>query len=152
MNANTEAKAEDKKVTDTNTTHSTQIITADENPTTVWQLLDRLLEAKTNLTNDHQQIQYNSTLVRSSKTFLEEQWVFIAIAVISWPHHIEISITRFLLFVDDTLSKHVLEAKIGGIPSVANRIRGYMNIALKRSGVWITPKLEVRFLTLCNCF
>jgi hypothetical protein len=90
--------------------------------------------------------------VRSSKTFLEEQWVFIAIAVISWPHHIEISITRFLLFVDDTLSKHVLEAKIGGIPSVANRIRGYMNIALKRSGVWITPKLEVRFLTLCNCF
>jgi hypothetical protein len=73
MNANTEAKAEDKKVTDTNTTHSTQIITADENPTTVWQLLDRLLEAKTNLTNDHQQIQYNSTLVRSSKTFLEEQ-------------------------------------------------------------------------------
>ncbi|CAO3675267.1 unnamed protein product [Umbelopsis vinacea] len=122
MNANTEAKAEDKKVTDTNTTPSTQIITADENPTTVWQLLDRLLEAKTNLTNDHQQIQYNSTLVRSSKTFLEEQ---------------------FLLFVDDTLSKHVLEAKIGGIPSVANRIRGYMNIALKRSGVWITPKLEV---------
>jgi hypothetical protein len=73
MNANTEAKAEDKKVTDTNTTQSTQIITADENPTTVWQLLDRLLEAKTNLTNDHQQIQYNSTLVRSSKTFLEEQ-------------------------------------------------------------------------------
>jgi hypothetical protein len=73
MNANTEAKAEDKKVTDTNTTPSTQIITADENPTTVWQLLDRLLEAKTNLTNDHQQIQYNSTLVRSSKTFLEEQ-------------------------------------------------------------------------------
>lgn len=46
--------------------------------------------------------------------------------------------------MDDALSKHVLEAKIGGIPSIANRIRGYMNIVLKRSGVWITPKLEVR--------
>jgi hypothetical protein len=37
-----------------------------------------------------------------------------------------------------------MEAKIGGIPSVANRIRGYMNIALKRSGFWTTPRLEVR--------
>jgi nuclear pore complex protein Nup93 len=45
--------------------------------------------------------------------------------------------------VDDTLQKHVREAKIGGIPSIANRIRAYMNIALKRSGVWITPRLEV---------
>lgn len=64
---------------------------------------------------------------------------------------IEVFLTRFerfLLFVDDTLQKHVREARIGGIPSIANRIRGYMNIALKRSGVWITPRLEARIISI----
>ncbi|KAH8548252.1 Nup93/Nic96-domain-containing protein [Umbelopsis sp. PMI_123] len=94
----------------------------DSKPANVWQLIDRLLAAKSDSRNDPKQIQQNMELVKTSKAFLEEQ---------------------FLLFVDDTLSKHVLEAKIGGIPSVANRIRGYMNIALKRSGFWTTPRLEV---------
>ncbi|CAM0138744.1 nuclear pore complex subunit [Umbelopsis sp. WA50703] len=111
-------KDEETKGVDEKTKPSTDTTSS---PANVWQLLDRLLEAKSNA-NNVTSVEQNSALLKSSKVFLEEQ---------------------FLLFVDDTLQKHVREAKIGGIPSIANRIRAYMNIALKRSGVWITPRLEV---------
>jgi hypothetical protein len=47
----------------------------DSKPTNAWQLIDRLLAAKTDLQNDAQQIQQNMALVKSSKAFLEEQYV-----------------------------------------------------------------------------
>ncbi|KAG2175114.1 hypothetical protein INT44_007592 [Umbelopsis vinacea] len=116
------SQPDSKKTDQTTTSQQAKDSATESKPANAWQLIDRLLAAKTDAQNDPQQIQQNMALVKSSKAFLEEQ---------------------FLLFVDDTLSKHVLEAKIGGIPSVANRIRGYMNIALKRSGFWTTPRLEV---------
>jgi hypothetical protein len=45
----------------------------DSKPANVWQLIDRLLTAKSDSRNDPKQIQQNMELVKTSKAFLEEQ-------------------------------------------------------------------------------
>lgn len=68
------ANQPESKKTDQTTT-SQPATSPDSKPTNAWQLIDRLLAAKTDLQNDAQQIQQNMALVKSSKAFLEEQYV-----------------------------------------------------------------------------
>ena len=68
---------ESKKTDQTTTSQQAKdsATSPDSKPANAWQLIDRLLAAKTDLQNDAQQIQQNMALVKSSKAFLEEQYV-----------------------------------------------------------------------------
>lgn len=70
-------ESESKKPDQTTTSQQANdsAISPDSKPTNAWQLIDRILAAKTDLQNDTQQIQQNMALVKSSKAFLEEQYV-----------------------------------------------------------------------------
>jgi hypothetical protein len=62
-------KDEETKGVDEKTKPSTDTTSS---PANVWQLLDRLLEAKSNA-NNVTSVEQNSALLKSSKVFLEEQ-------------------------------------------------------------------------------
>ncbi|KAG0188042.1 hypothetical protein DFQ28_005470 [Apophysomyces sp. BC1034] len=50
---------------------------------------------------------------------------------------------QYLQYIDDVLLKNATEAKVGGIPSVAHRIRAFMNIEFKKNTRWTDPYLEI---------
>ncbi|KAF7720998.1 hypothetical protein EC973_005635 [Apophysomyces ossiformis] len=50
---------------------------------------------------------------------------------------------QYMQYVDDVLLKNAAEAKIGGIPSIAHRIRAFMNIEFKKNSRWTDPNLEI---------
>jgi hypothetical protein len=71
------SQSESKKADQTTTSQQAKdsVTPPDSKPANAWQLIDRLLAAKTDAQNDPQQIQQNIALVNSSKAFLEEQYV-----------------------------------------------------------------------------
>lgn len=54
-----------------------------------------------------------------------------------------LTIARYRQFVDDTLAKRALDAKVGGDPSPAKRIHAFMNITFKSGTRWSDPRFEV---------
>ncbi|KAL1923580.1 uncharacterized protein VTP21DRAFT_8560 [Calcarisporiella thermophila] len=72
--------------------------------------------------NSPQGVELRQKLVRGAKRFLEEQ---------------------FLGFVEKTIAQNPHEAKIGGVPSVRNKIQGYINIRYKKHGMWTNKKLQI---------
>lgn len=61
-------------------------------------------------------------LGEGSKIFLEEQ---------------------FMNYLEKTLMTRPTEAGLGGIPSLQNKIRGYLNVKYLKNGNWSNPTLEV---------
>lgn len=47
-------------------------------------------------------------------------------------------------YVEKTLASRPAEAALGGVPSVQNKIRGFLNVKYQKNGQWSNPALEVR--------
>lgn len=48
-------------------------------------------------------------------------------------------------YVEKTLASRPAEANLGGIPSVQNKIRAFLNVKYLKNGNWSNSSLEVRF-------
>lgn len=57
---------------------------------------------------------------------------------------------RFMMFVERTLAQHPTEAALGGVPSIHNKIRAFLDIQFRKLGVLIKPNLEVCTPILCH--
>ena len=58
---------------------------------------------------------------------------------------------RYTEYIDDELVRHARDAKAGGVPSPAHRIRVFMNLKFKKgSGEWSDPRYEVIYLKRKN--
>ncbi|RUS29364.1 hypothetical protein BC938DRAFT_480751 [Jimgerdemannia flammicorona] len=68
-----------------------------------------------------QAIELRKGFIDGARTFLEEQ---------------------FKLHVERTVEQNPAEASLGGVPSINNKIRAFMNIKFKRLGVLVKPNLE----------
>lgn len=53
---------------------------------------------------------------------------------------------RFMTYVEKTLASRPAEANLGGIPSIENKIRAFLNVKYYKQGSWANPSLEVRRL------
>lgn len=51
--------------------------------------------------------------------------------------------TRFMNYVEKTLASRPAEANLGGVPSVQNKIRAFLNVKYQKGGQWSNPSLEV---------
>lgn len=51
---------------------------------------------------------------------------------------------RFFAHVEKTIASRPAEAALGGVPSVQNKIRAFLNVKYLRNGQWTEPSLEVR--------
>lgn len=51
---------------------------------------------------------------------------------------------RFLAYVEKTLASRPAEASLGGVPSIQNKIRAFLNVKYQKNGKWSNPALEVR--------
>lgn len=51
---------------------------------------------------------------------------------------------RFMKHVERTLLAKPTEANLGGVPSVQNKIRAYINVKYSKMGQWTASNLEVR--------
>ncbi|CAA22495.1 nucleoporin Nic96 homolog [Schizosaccharomyces pombe] len=50
---------------------------------------------------------------------------------------------QFFEVLNKEIAKTPQAALVGGVPSIRNKIRAYLNIRLLRNGVWINPDLEI---------
>jgi len=50
---------------------------------------------------------------------------------------------RFYEVLQNEINKRPQEARVGGIPSVENKIRGYLNLMFSKNGQWTKPNLEI---------
>lgn len=46
-------------------------------------------------------------------------------------------------YVEKTLASRPAEANLGGVPSVQNKIRAFLNVKYQKQGQWTNPNLEV---------
>lgn len=51
--------------------------------------------------------------------------------------------TRFMAYVEKTLASRPAEAALGGVPSIQNKIRGFLNVKYQKNGQWPSQGLEV---------
>ena len=56
---------------------------------------------------------------------------------------------RFMTYVEKTIASRPAEAALGGVPSVQNKIRGFLNVKYQKNGQWSNQALEVG-LGLCR--
>lgn len=49
-----------------------------------------------------------------------------------------------MTYVEKTLASRPTEAALGGVPSVQNKIRAFLNVKYQKQGQWTNPALEVR--------
>ncbi|GAA6021747.1 hypothetical protein JCM10207_008563 [Rhodosporidiobolus poonsookiae] len=50
---------------------------------------------------------------------------------------------QFLAYVEKTLAARPAEAALGGVPSVQNKIRAFLNVKYQKNGQWSNPALEI---------
>ncbi|GAA5894119.1 hypothetical protein JCM6882_007988 [Rhodosporidiobolus microsporus] len=50
---------------------------------------------------------------------------------------------QFLAYVEKTLASRPAEANLGGVPSVQNKIRAFLNVKYLKNGQWSNPALEI---------
>ncbi|CEQ40752.1 SPOSA6832_02404, partial [Sporobolomyces salmonicolor] len=50
---------------------------------------------------------------------------------------------QFLAYVEKTLASRPAEAGLGGVPSIQNKIRAFLNVKYQKNGSWSNPALEV---------
>lgn len=50
---------------------------------------------------------------------------------------------RYMTYVDKTLAAKPAEAGLGGVPSLQNKIRAFINVKYQKQGAWTNPRLEV---------
>ncbi|BGP18714.1 hypothetical protein JCM10213_009192 [Rhodosporidiobolus nylandii] len=50
---------------------------------------------------------------------------------------------QFLAYVERQLASRPAEAQLGGVPSVQNKIRAFLNVKYLRNGQWTNPALEI---------
>lgn len=62
----------------------------------------------------------------------------------------EISMQRFMNYVEKTLASRPAEANLGGIPSVQNKIRAFLNVKYLKNGNWSNSALEVSAVSLAS--
>ncbi|ORY89113.1 NIC-domain-containing protein [Leucosporidium creatinivorum] len=67
-------------------------------------------------------VELRKTLGNGGKSWLEEQ---------------------FMSYVDRTIASRPAEAALGGIPSVQNKIRAFLNVKYLKNGTWSNPSLEI---------
>ncbi|KAK7204458.1 Nup93/Nic96-domain-containing protein [Myxozyma melibiosi] len=67
-------------------------------------------------------VQMKQLIARSSRQFLEKQ---------------------FLETVEADISKYPLEAELGGVPSVINKILAYVKLRFAKNGQWVAQNLEI---------
>ncbi|KAG4304826.1 hypothetical protein PORY_001879 [Pneumocystis oryctolagi] len=105
-----------------------------------WKLLSKIVkendylndQASSKITNERQFVSYidnpsfNSSMFKKiidgSKSFLELQ---------------------FFSLIEREISKHPHDARLGGIPSVENKIRAYLNMKFMKNGKWTKKNLEI---------
>ncbi|KTW29977.1 linker nucleoporin NIC96 [Pneumocystis jirovecii RU7] len=105
-----------------------------------WKLLSKIVEendylndhASAKVTNERQFVSYiddfslKSTMfkkiISGAKSFLEVQ---------------------FFSLIEKEISKHPHDAKLGGVPSVENKIRAYLNLKFMKNGKWTKKNLEI---------
>ncbi|KAI9346684.1 nucleoporin interacting component Nup93/Nic96 [Pilaira anomala] len=68
-------------------------------------------------------VKRNIELIKSSKTWLENM---------------------FMTYVNDTLHKHAVEAKVGGVPSLKHRMQVFMKTVFFKQSVWIDDRFEIQ--------
>lgn len=51
---------------------------------------------------------------------------------------------RFMNYVEKTLAARPAEAGLGGVPSMQNKIRAFLNVKYQKQGAWTNSSLEVR--------
>ncbi|GAA5858920.1 hypothetical protein JCM8547_007156 [Rhodosporidiobolus lusitaniae] len=50
---------------------------------------------------------------------------------------------QFLAYVEKTLASRPAEAALGGVPSIQNKIRAFLNVKYLKNGRWSNPALEI---------
>ncbi|GAA6006571.1 linker nucleoporin NIC96 [Rhodotorula paludigena] len=50
---------------------------------------------------------------------------------------------QFLAYVEKTLASRPAEASLGGVPSIQNKIRAFLNVKYQKNGQWANPALEI---------
>ncbi|GAA5920378.1 hypothetical protein JCM1841_005599 [Sporobolomyces salmonicolor] len=50
---------------------------------------------------------------------------------------------QFLAYVEKTLASRPAEAGLGGVPSIQNKIRAFLNVKYQKNGSWSNPALEI---------
>ncbi|GAA5972866.1 hypothetical protein JCM21900_003328 [Sporobolomyces salmonicolor] len=50
---------------------------------------------------------------------------------------------QFLTYVEKTLASRPAEAGLGGVPSIQNKIRAFLNVKYQKNGSWTNPALEI---------
>ncbi|GAA6041370.1 hypothetical protein JCM8097_007689 [Rhodosporidiobolus ruineniae] len=50
---------------------------------------------------------------------------------------------QFLAYVEKTIAARPAEAQLGGVPSVQNKIRAFLNVKYLKNGQWSNPALEI---------
>ncbi len=48
-----------------------------------------------------------------------------------------------MAYVEKTIASRPAEAALGGVPSVQNKIRGFLNVKYQKNGQWSNQALEV---------
>lgn len=51
---------------------------------------------------------------------------------------------RFMKHVEKTIQARPVEANLGGVPTVQNKIRAYITVKYSKMGQWTASNLEVR--------
>ncbi|KAI8989448.1 Nup93/Nic96-domain-containing protein [Pilobolus umbonatus] len=82
---------------------------------------DRIQHAKITQ-NKHDILRQSKSLIQQSLHWLESE---------------------YMKYINDTLYKNVLDAKLGGIPSTAHKINSFIQIVFKKNQQWLQPDLEI---------
>ncbi|GAA6062838.1 hypothetical protein JCM10212_001844 [Sporobolomyces blumeae] len=55
-------------------------------------------------------------------------------------HYLE---EQFMAYVEKTLASRPAEAELGGVPSIQNKVRAFLNVKYLKNGKWSNPSLEI---------
>ncbi|MBW0496005.1 hypothetical protein O181_035720 [Austropuccinia psidii MF-1] len=50
---------------------------------------------------------------------------------------------QFLTHINKQIAAHPMEATLGGDPSIANKVRAYVDLKFNKNGIWIDKRLEI---------
>ena len=50
---------------------------------------------------------------------------------------------RFLAYVEKTLASRPAEASLGGVPSIQNKVRAFLNVKYQKNGKWANSALAL---------
>ncbi|KAG2227549.1 hypothetical protein INT45_002234 [Circinella minor] len=105
----------------------------------IWKLLSNLVGVtESNDNNNMNELQKKYSQLQQDDPNMDHMTRQLIAAAKNWLEK------EYTEYIDDELVRHARDAKAGGVPSPAHRIRVFMNLKFKKgSGEWSDPRYEV---------